>query len=110
MSIQPIDLQTLFMRLNQVGKEQAVMKEASHLAQSAQGSEIARKSEAQAKTVNETRDLEEGPDGVKEEEQRGGRPAGENSDEQSQAAEEKERQQRNTFQDPELGTKIDLSG
>ena len=33
MPIQPIDMQTLFMRLNQVGKEQAVEREAAHLAQ-----------------------------------------------------------------------------
>ena len=109
MSIQPLDLQTLFMQLSQVGKEQAALKEAAHVAQSVQGSEIAKKSEEQNRIVNETRELEDGPDAIKEEEQSGGQRGGDGS-EKEQAAAHKERQKRNVFQDPELGTKIDLSG
>lgn len=110
MSVQPIDLQTLFMRLSQVGKEQAALNEATHVAQSVKGAEIAKRSEELARTVNENKDLENGPDAIKEDEQRGGRRNGEQNKEPGQLAEKKEQQQRNIFQDPELGTKIDLSG
>lgn len=107
MSIQPIDLQTLFMRLGQVGKEQAAMREAAHLAQAAQGTEIARQSEEAARTVNETKELEEGPDAVKEEEQNSGRNAeGENEE----TAKKEETEKRDVFSDPALGNKVDLSG
>lgn len=114
MSIQPIDLQTLFMRLSQVGKEQAAIREAAHVAQTVQGSEIAKRSEEQAKTVNQSRDIEEGPDAIKDDEnrgggQRGGQRGGKRGEEESDKA-KAEAKKRNVFQDPELGTKIDLSG
>jgi hypothetical protein len=107
-SIQPIDLQTLFMRLNQVGKEQAAQKEAAHVAQEAQGSEIAKRSQDQSHSVNETKDLEEGLEGVKDGEQ-GGEETEEGSEEQSQK-DEADKAKRKVFQDPALGTKIDISG
>jgi hypothetical protein len=110
MSIQPIDLQTLFMRLSQVGKEQAAMREAAHVAQTVQGSEIAKRSEEQAKTVNETRELEEGPDAIKEEEQRSGRGREESEENRERKQAQKDKKKKHVFQDPQLGTKIDLSG
>ena len=107
MSIQPIDLQTLFMRLDQVGKEQAVMREAAHLAQTAQGSEIARQSEEAARTVKETKELEDGPDALKDEKQGSGKGAGgENKESHGKKSSEK----KDVFRDPALGSKIDLSG
>ena len=107
MPIQPIDMQTLFMRLSQIGKEQAVQKEAAHLAQTLHGSELVRESEQQAHSVNLTRELEDGPDAIKEEEQRGG---------EQREAEEKERRasddedDADVFRDPDLGTNIDITG
>ena len=107
MSIQPIDLQTLFMRLGQVGKEQAAMREASHVAQAAQGSEIAKRSEELARTVNETKELEDGPDAVKDEEQKSDtQTAGEKDD----THDKEEKEKKDVFSDPALGSKIDLSG
>jgi hypothetical protein len=107
MSIQPIDLQTLFMRLSQVGKEQAAMKDAAHVAQTVQGSEIAKRSEEQARAVNETRELEEGPAVIKDDERQGENRGGGEGEEPT---EKKERVKKNVFQDPALGNKIDLSG
>ena len=109
MSIQPIDLQTLFMRLNQVGKDQAVQREAVHVTQTLQGSEIARRSEEQAHTVNESRDLEYGPNAVKDDEQKNkGESKGE---EQKQSPDEQlEEEEKNIFKDPDLGNKIDITG
>ena len=107
MSIQPIDLQTLFMRLEQVGKEQAVMREAAHLAQTAHGSEIARQSEEAARTVKETKELEDGPDAVEDEKQGSGKEAG---GENEESHGKKSSKQKDVFRDPALGNKIDLSG
>ena len=107
MSIQPIDLQTLFMRLGQVGKEQALMREATHVAQTVQGSEIARQSEETARTVNETRELEEGLEALKNKEQGAGRHAGA---EKEESQENGEAEKRDVFSDPALGNKVDLSG
>lgn len=107
MSIQPIDLQTLFMRLSQVGKEQAAMREATHVAQTVQGSEIAKRSEETARTVNEAKELEDGLDAVKDEEQRSDRQAG---GEKEDAQSKEEHAKPKVFSDPALGNKIDLSG
>ncbi len=105
MSIQPIDLQTLFMRLGQIGKEQAAMRDAAHVAQAVQGSEIARHSEEAARAVNETKELEDGLEAVKDEKQGSGKRSG---GEQEEAGHEEP--QKDVFSDPALGNKIDLSG
>ncbi len=107
MSIQPIDLQTLFMRLSQVGKEQAVMREAEHVAQAAQGSEIVKHSDESARTVNETKDVEDGPDAIKDEEQKSEKRSG---GEKGEPHDKAEKERKNVFSDPALGNKIDLSG
>ena len=107
MSIQPIDLQTLFMRLGQVGKEQAAMREAAHIAQAAQGTEIARQSEEAARTVIETKELEDGPEGVQDEEQSAGNN---NEGEKEESRQKEELEKKDVFSDPAVGNKIDLNG
>jgi hypothetical protein len=106
--IQPIDLQTLFMRLNQVGKEQAAQKEAAHVAQETKGSEIAKRSQDQTHSVNQTKDLEEGPNAVKDEEQKKEEPESGTEDQPDQ--DDKKTAKKRVYQDPALGTKIDISG
>lgn len=106
MPIQPIDLQTLFMRLSQVGKEQAMQREAAHVAQTVVASELVEESDEQAHTVTETRDLEDGPHSVKDEEQRG---AGQETEEERRREEERKKK-REVFRDPDLGSNIDIVG
>ena len=60
MPLLPIDLQTLFSQSNQVGKEQAIQKEATPAAQSLQGSQLVQKTEQRDNDVNETPNQEEG--------------------------------------------------
>ena len=109
MPIQPIDLQTLFMRLNQVGKDQAAQKEATHIAQTLRGSEIARRAEEQVHTVNESRDLEYGPNAVKDDEQKNkNENRGEENNEPS--IEQSEDEKKEVFKDPDLGNKLDITG
>ena len=72
MALLPIDLQTLFTQANQVGKDQAVQKEAPPQAQSAQGAQIVQQAEQRDNAVNETTTQEEGPEKVKDAHARGG--------------------------------------
>ncbi len=96
------------MRLSQVGKEQAVQKEAAHIAQSAQGNELVKRSQEQARSVNESRELEDGAEAIKEDEQKN-RNAGEEGTPQEKRKKERS-EKRNVFRDPNLGNKIDING
>ena len=109
MSLQPIDLQTLFVRLSQVGREQSALKQAVAQNQAVTGSEIAQKSQNAGNTVRETDEVSEGPETVKEDEQqqnpdRHGSPESEHKDDDSLPESEGE------FRDPDLGQNIDLTG
>jgi hypothetical protein len=103
----PIDLQTLFSQSTQVGKEQAIQKEATPLAQSLQGSQLVQKTEQRDNDVNETPNQEEGAEKVKDRSRRG--------------AERKRRQAgpkrpappppaaKDVVRDPELGRNVDIT-
>ena len=107
MPIQPIDVQTLFMRLSQIGKEQSLQRESAHLAQTIQGNEMVREAEEQSKTVNESRDVEDGPEAIKDDQQQNQeQKAGERKDQLSGDDEEEQ----NVFRDPDLGNSVDISG
>jgi len=103
----PIDLQTLFTQANQVGREQAVQKDALPQAQSLQGAQMAQKTEQRDNAVNETHDQQEGPEQVKDRTRRGaerrrrkaaqkGAPAGPPA-------------QKSVVSDPALGRNVDTS-
>lgn len=108
MPLLPIDLQTLFSQTSQVGKEQAVNKDASPLAQSLQGAQIAQKTEQRDNDVNESRELDEGPEKVKDPTRRGaGRKKDAQADKQKQKA--ALTPARKVVQDPALGRNIDIT-
>jgi len=75
MPLLPIDLQTMFSQMTQVGKEQAALKDTRPRSTSSPGTQIVKKTEQADNTVNQSRELGEGPDKVKEGEQ-GRRAAG----------------------------------
>ena len=52
MSLKPIDLQNLFVRLNQIGREQAAREEAPIHAQQVAAEEIAQKTRQSGEKVN----------------------------------------------------------
>jgi hypothetical protein len=108
MPILPIDLQTLFGQSLQVGKEQAVQKEASPLAQSAQGAQLVQKTEARDTSVNETAPEEEGPEQVKDRARRGAerrrRQAGKKQPPARPSA-----PARGVLSDPALGRNVDIT-
>ncbi len=109
MPLLPIDLQTLFAQMNQVGKEQAVQRDVSVLQQSLQGSEMVKKTEHQDNSVNETKQVGEGLEKVKEEKKNTKRR-------ESKGREKEKKKDRKTsdkddlFNDPDLGQHIDIVG
>ncbi len=107
MPLLPIDLQILFSQSNQVGKEQAVQKEAAPLAQSLQGAQIAQRTEQRDNAVNETHNQEQGPEQVKARGRRGreGRPKRETRPKPPKQAP----RPKAVFQDPALGRTIDIT-
>jgi hypothetical protein len=109
MPLLPIDLQTLFAQLNQVGKEQAAQKELVPNAQAVQGSQLARQTDERDNKVNATQPQE----------QKGAEPVrGRNRRERKRkrapreaAKEEKPASvKKDVFQDPALGSRIDITG
>jgi hypothetical protein len=118
MPLLPIDLQTMFSQMSQIGREQAVQKEVPPLHQAVQAEQIVRKSEHDDKSVNQAREPGQGPEKVREE--AGGRkrrpgggprergrapqagPAG--------AGQESPRERPAEFDDPALGHHVDLEG
>ena len=108
MSIKPIDLQTLFMHMNQVGKEQAQQKEGLHLQQLAMGSELVKETEQRDKSVNQTESTSDGPEEIHEEDEqsRGGRKRQKKEDEETR----EKLQSKKYFSDPALGNNVDISG
>lgn len=108
MALQPIDLQTLFVRLSTVGREQSAMKQAVAQSQVVAGEEIAQRSQDLGHTVQETDEVSEGPETVSDEQGGTGRHAGEK--EKRGRHEEDESRSDEVFRDPDLGHFIDLSG
>jgi hypothetical protein len=106
MSIQPIDLQTLLVRLGEVGKEHNAQRAAAAQGQAVAGSEIAQRSQEEARTVTETHTLEEGPEDVGDEEE--GQPH-ENEGEKRGRGEETSAGD-GIFRDPDLGQNVDVTG
>ncbi|MFW5684971.1 MAG: hypothetical protein ACOC1I_08965 [Spirochaetota bacterium] len=105
MSVQPIDLQVLFSRLSQVGREQAAQRDAQVQAQAVAGSEIAERSEERDHRVSELSAQEEGPDTVNDEKE--GNQSGSGHKRQTK---DEEQEQDEIFRDPDLGQHIDISG
>ncbi len=110
MPLLPIDLQTLFSQMNQVGKEQAAQREVSVLHQSLQGSEMIKKAEQADNSVNETKQVGDGLEKVKEE----GNKEGEKKSRKREKGKDKEstsaKENDELFRDPDLGQHIDIVG
>lgn len=106
MSLQPIDLQTLFVRLQQVGQDQAAIKDAAAQAQSVAGQEIAQKSTQQTTRVNEAPELQNELESVKDNEGR----EQEREEAKKRKKKDSSRQESELFRDPDLGQNIDISG
>ena len=104
MSIQPIDLQNLLLRLDIIGKQQTAQQELVAHNQQVTGSELAQHSEEAERQVGETHITDEGPDQVNE---HGSQADGERRE---QPRQEQEATEPEVLSDPDLGRNIDVSG
>ena len=109
MPLLPIDLQIMFSQLSHVGKEQAVQRDVTPQYQFVQGTEMVQKAEHDASAVNQPQQLGEGPEKVKEQEEKEKRQhsQGQQKGEGGEHAGEEEKQ---FFEDPDLGHHVDLVG
>lgn len=107
MAIQPIDLQTLFVRLSQIGREQSALRDAVAQNQAVVGGEIAQRSQEDARSVRHTEDVSEGPETLDNDSSSQNEQAGSGREEEESEEEWKED---DFFRDPDLGRNIDLSG
>jgi hypothetical protein len=109
MSIQPIDLQTLFTQMDKVAKQKSAEKEGLVLQQSLQGALNLKKTEEKIRSVNETKEPEDGAERIKDKNARkqGQEELAEKKDEKKEADDE---QKMDIIKDPNLGKHIDVSG
>ncbi len=107
--IRPLDLQTLYMNLEKVGKEQAQTKEAAALAQSRQVEKLQREHDQEQHAVVRTNATAEPEQGVKVDSE-GGEGQPRDARRQNDAEEGQEKEKESTWSDPELGKHVDLSG
>jgi hypothetical protein len=105
MPIQPIDLQILFSQMNQVGKDVAHQKEAALLSQSIQGGELVKETHHKDESVNQTKQVEDEVAKVRDDEKHK-----ERKQQEPKGGEHREEKKKKVFQDPDLGTHIDISG
>jgi hypothetical protein len=106
MPLLPIDLQTMFSQMSQVGREQAAQKDVPPQYQAAQAAELAKKSEHDDKAVNQAREAGEGPEKVREEAGGRGRRRGRQRPESGKEPPAV----RSVVEDPALGHNVDLVG
>jgi len=106
MSVQPIDLQVLFSRLNQIGREHTAQRNMFTQAQAFAASEIAERSAEEDRRVSELHHEEEGSEKVSDDSE-SGQSAQEQSGDHAPAQESAKQE---ILRDPDLGQNIDLSG
>ncbi len=109
MPIKPIDLQTLFSQLNQVGRQQSAEKDGASLHAGLHGNLIVRMEDEASKTVHRPKDDQTAAKSVNNKNQGSGSSASGqgskdgNKDEQGSSTAE-------IISDPDLGSHIDISG
>lgn len=112
MSIQPIDMQILFTKMGQVGKEQAAQKDLASQQQALGNSEIVKQTDRKSHSVNQTEKLSDGPKKTEKDSQKK-RDKGERGAEVKEAGEadsSDSNHEKEIFKDPDLGHHIDITG
>ncbi len=106
MPITPLDLQTLFVKMGQVGKEQAQAQNASAVQQAVRGREISQDELQKDQQVNQTpEDREDEKVRDKKDQDQGARQG-----KQHQGSQDQEEAKKKTFQDPDVGRNVDITG
>ncbi|MBU0928917.1 MAG: hypothetical protein KKA67_14300 [Spirochaetes bacterium] len=107
MPIKPIDLQTLFLQLGQVGKQQAAEKDGALLHANLHGAAAKRIEDEAAKAVHRPEDAQTATESVKDD---GGKPPGYQGDEKKRDDGKAPEDDVETISDPALGGNVDISG
>ena len=108
MSIKPLDLQTMFVRLNEVSREQSQSQHAGALQQNDEARKLVEQELQQDSSVNATKEDQESR--KIEDKEAGG---GQQEQEKEQAAGDgktEEKRKKEIVQDPDMGKHIDISG
>jgi hypothetical protein len=103
MPILPIDLQTLFTQMNQVGKEQSAQKEGAAIQSSMVNMGLLKQAEEKNASVSESQNIGEAISSLKNEEKKKRGHTGKRGSKGQPAEEKKE-----VFSDPALGHHIDI--
>jgi len=109
MPLLPIDLQIMFSQLSHVGKEQAMQRDVLPQYQFVQGTEMVQKAEHDDSAVNQSQQLGEGSEKVKEQEEKEKRQHSKGQ-QKGEGGESSKEEQRQIFEDPDLGHHVDLVG
>jgi hypothetical protein len=107
MSIKPLDLQTMFVRMNEVSKTQSQTQQAAALQQSDEARKLAQQELMQDSSVPATK---EGKEAQKVDEKEHGSGNKEESRPNTSSPKDEEKKKKTIVQDPEMGTHIDISG
>ena len=111
MAMQPIDLQTLFTQMDKVGKTQSLQREGLQIQASLQQVESQRKAEEHIREVNETQNMEEETEKVKNDNKRRQYTGQEGNGRESREGDEEDPAGNpGSIQDYRLGRNIDISG
>ncbi len=102
MPILPIDLQTLFTQMNQVGKEQSTLKEGAAIQSSMQNMGIVKQTELKDSSVNESQNMGEGIESLKNEGKK------QRDKKREKKGEREKGEKKDVFSDPALGHHIDI--
>ena len=108
MPIKPIDLQTLFMQLNQVSREQAAAKDGVVLQQSIQGALLVKKKEDESHAVRRLQPDENA--GRIEDRESGSSGGGGSQEKKPPEGQPEEEGAPEIVKDPNLGHRVDISG
>ena len=109
MPLLPIDLQIMFSQMSNVGKEQAVQRDVTPQYQFVQGAEMVQKAEHDDAAVNQPQQVGEGPENVKEREEKEKRQHTEGRS-KGEGGESSKKEEKQIFEDPDLGHHVDLVG
>ncbi len=114
MAINPLELQTLFSQINNVGKMQSVNKEAELLKQEIANSEISKKSEKNSEDVPETKNIDSDSSKINDKKEQNKKNKKENKNEQNEGIKEEDLEEQKVENKKSksdfLGTKIDILG
>lgn len=116
MSLRPIDLQTMLMRLTELSREQAAMHDSSVVNKAAAIADSVRKTREADEKVEETREIPDEASRVEDHSEKGGsaRDSGSGRAEDTGGNDgdngEDSGEPENLFHDPDLGNRIDISG